>query len=245
MNKILIIPDIHSRLFWKKDIEKHFNNVDKVIFLGDYIDPYINEAEKHYDSNIECLKEIINFKKENSDKVILLLGNHIDHYIWDSFPRSTRYDKFQCRNYEKVLSDNLDIFNIVWVEKNVIFSHAGITEGWMENCKGIIYPDDETPTILEFAQFLSKVSPKDIDYNFQVLLGKLSYYRGGYGRWGSCEWADILEHTISGEPVKYENIYQVFGHSQLKSELITDTWACLDCRKSFLIDIDTYDITKA
>lgn len=35
-NNILIIPDVHGRTFWKYAIDKY----DKVIFLGDYLDPY-------------------------------------------------------------------------------------------------------------------------------------------------------------------------------------------------------------
>jgi predicted phosphodiesterase len=38
--KTLIIPDVHGRTFWKKAIEKHKDEVNKIIFLGDYLDPY-------------------------------------------------------------------------------------------------------------------------------------------------------------------------------------------------------------
>ena len=47
--KILVIPDIHGRCFWRL----HVNNIDKydkVVFLGDYVDPYgpenITEEDK-------------------------------------------------------------------------------------------------------------------------------------------------------------------------------------------------------
>ena len=35
---ILIIPDIHGRDFWKKAVDS--KGYDKIIFLGDYTDPY-------------------------------------------------------------------------------------------------------------------------------------------------------------------------------------------------------------
>jgi hypothetical protein len=37
---------------------------------------------------------------------------------------------------------------------------------------------------------------------------------------------------------QYPEIYQIFGHTQQEIDpVITDTWACLDCRKAFsLID---------
>jgi hypothetical protein len=33
--KILISPDVHGRTFWKKAVEEHASECDKVIFLGD------------------------------------------------------------------------------------------------------------------------------------------------------------------------------------------------------------------
>ena len=43
MNKILVISDIHGRLFWKEAVEKYKDEVDRIIFLGDYLDRYENE----------------------------------------------------------------------------------------------------------------------------------------------------------------------------------------------------------
>ena len=43
MTKILILPDIHGRPFWKDAVEKHFDECDKIVFLGDYLDAYPNE----------------------------------------------------------------------------------------------------------------------------------------------------------------------------------------------------------
>ena len=72
--KILIIPDVHGRTFWHKAKEM-IDSVDKVVFLGDYLDPYPSEGITT-EQAIEEFKDIIQFKKDNMDKVILLLGNH-------------------------------------------------------------------------------------------------------------------------------------------------------------------------
>ena len=40
MSKILVIPDCHGRTFWKDAVEKHAEECDKIVFLGDYLDPY-------------------------------------------------------------------------------------------------------------------------------------------------------------------------------------------------------------
>jgi predicted MPP superfamily phosphohydrolase len=78
MTKILILPDIHGRPFWKDAVEKHFDECDKIVFLGDYLDAYPNEeiTRKQEKNNFS---EIISFKEKNADKVVLLLGNHDLH----------------------------------------------------------------------------------------------------------------------------------------------------------------------
>lgn len=71
MSDILVIPDIHCRKFWRK---APFEDFDKVVFLGDYFDPY---PEKNLeDSPTAMLMDIITMKKEVPDKYILLVGNH-------------------------------------------------------------------------------------------------------------------------------------------------------------------------
>ena len=73
--KMLILPDIHARPFWKDAGERHSDDVSKIVFLGDYLDPYPWEGFTRKDA-IRNFQEIIDFKTENKDKVILLLGNH-------------------------------------------------------------------------------------------------------------------------------------------------------------------------
>ena len=75
MGKILIIPDTHGRRFWKDPCLNHKNDFEKIVFLGDFVSPYPAEGITN-EVAIEVFKEIVNFKKENGDKVILLLGNH-------------------------------------------------------------------------------------------------------------------------------------------------------------------------
>lgn len=75
MGKILICPDCHGRRFWENPCKNHKGEFEKIVFLGDYVSPYPDEGI----SNMEALnvfKEIIEFKKENPEKVVLLMGNH-------------------------------------------------------------------------------------------------------------------------------------------------------------------------
>ena len=68
--RICAIGDIHGRNDWEK-VDP--NKYDKIIFVGDYVDSFdIPTGEI-----LKNLENIIAFKKEYYDKVILLLGNHI------------------------------------------------------------------------------------------------------------------------------------------------------------------------
>ena len=69
--KTLVLGDIHGRTIWKDIIKKE--NPDKVIFLGDYVTTHEGISSEQQISNLE---EILTYKEENSDKVILLRGNH-------------------------------------------------------------------------------------------------------------------------------------------------------------------------
>lgn len=102
MSKIIIVPDVHGRTFWRLAKEK-INEVDQVVFLGDYLDPYPVEGISPKKA-IEELKKIIDFKKEFLEKVILLIGNHDYHYmnlLKEILPCS-RYD---FRNAQKNRTD--------------------------------------------------------------------------------------------------------------------------------------------
>ena len=77
MTKILVIPDVHGRSFWKEPCN---NWEDKIIFLGDYHDPYgeyIDEEPNKAESltNLRELTAFVENRRHTSD-VICLLGNH-------------------------------------------------------------------------------------------------------------------------------------------------------------------------
>lgn len=65
-------------------------------------------------------------------------------------------------------------------------------------------------------------------------LADVSFYRGGYARYGSMVWADMEEHRTEGSHLP--NVYQIFGHTQqLFAPVIESTFANLDCRQAFLL----------
>ena len=265
MAKILCISDIHGRKFWRQAIANNIDKVDKVIFLGDYLDPYpeeimmapeLMECNDFYDSQnlLKMLEDIILLKKNEPDKYILLTGNHSDSYIWSKFHAATRTDYKNWEKYHKFFSQNLEYFNLVWIEDDTIFSHAGISEGWaneflyhyMKYDEGAELENDSS--IFETARVLKDTLLKDFNNFYIKAISNISYHRYGDYLYGSCEWADLREHidiknstSDNLVPKGEEEIYQVFGHTQLKSPLITNKWTCLDCRQGFIFDTRTHE----
>ena len=218
--KILINPDIHGRVFWKYSIE-HKDEFDKIIFLGDYLDAYSPDLLLKEEDNF---KEIIQFKKDNPDKVILLLGNHDCHYINDKIYEASRYNSFKHNSYQKLFLDNIDLFQLIYIYDKYLFSHAGVYQKWMD---------------------LNKLTLKDLlDCDLDKLsksLNWIDYFRGGFYDVGSCIWADIRD---SGTEKLLKGYYHIFGHTQLKFNLSTSEFSCLDCRIPFSLDSETGHINK-
>lgn len=261
MSKVLCLSDIHGRKFWRQIISDNIEKVDKVIFLGDYLDPYpeeimmapeLMECNDFYDSQnlLKILEDIVSLKKNEPNKYILLTGNHSDSYIWSKFHAATRTDYKNWEKYHKFFSQNLEYFNLVWIENDVIFSHAGISEGWAKAVAvELSLTINLNNPVKSIARYLSNVNLNNIlDKKLIKLLGNISSYRGGDSYYGSCEWADLREHIdIQNSnqdniiPKGKEGIYQIFGHTQLKSPLITNKWACLDCKQGFIFDTITHE----
>lgn len=214
MSKILIVGDVHGRTFWRKAKEM-ISSVDKVVFLGDYLDPYPLEGITS-EQAIEEFKDIIQFKKDNMDKVILLLGNHDGVYAYN-FGSASRYDYKNEDTIKELFNNNRELFQLHYLHDKYLFSHAGITNYWLSKYFNVSI--DEFLSLPE-----SEIIPK---------LWTLSAFRGGSDETGSMIWSDVREFD------RESTYFQIFGHTQLISEpIVTDNWACVDCRKLITINSD-------
>lgn len=243
MTKLLIIPDVHGRAFWKEATEKYAQECDKIIFLGDYVDSYQNEGFTRKQA-IRTLEEVIEYKLNNKNKTVLLLGNHCLHYLIKSFPRSSRYDSSNAYKIRELYCQHKHLFKLAHEEsindKKYLFTHAGLMNSWIERNKDII----EEPTVDSLNHLLD--NPRGIS-----ALSEISNYRTWLGeKSGSIAWSDAREKIDLDDSLEYNIIpnadsivegydYQIFGHTQLSDKpIITDKWACLDCRKAFILDED-------
>ena len=225
--KLLIIADVHGRTFWKAAIEKHLDEVDKIIFLGDYLDSYPHENITRKEA-INNFQEIIDFKEQNKDKVILLLGNH-DLPYWDkrNYQIRSRYDSSNAYHIEEMFRSHRSFFKLaheeILNEKKYLFTHAGLTSQWYNYHK---------PQIGELTvENLNKLDTP----NGMRILAEASAARGGWNQFGSFVWNDVTD-CYEGINDNLPWDYQVFGHTQLREQpIITKEYACLDCRKAFLL----------
>ena len=229
---MIIIPDVHGRTFWKDSV----NDSDQIVFLGDYLDPYPGEGIKLEDT-LENFKKIIEYKKSNPSRVILLLGNHDFMYIHDKHIRmACRHDFTNEPQITSLFYDNRDLFQmsykIDYNNKTVVFSHAGIMPEWIENHKDIF---GENSGIKEVSDISNKLY-SDSNEKFIRSLLDYSLFRGGIKAFGSMIWSDVrerFEYLLEPE----NEVFQIFGHTQLKDKpLKYPNFACIDCRRSFTLD---------
>jgi predicted phosphodiesterase len=228
---ILCIGDIHGRNFWKKAVEENMDKVDRIIFLGDYLDPYPWESITRKEA-ISNFQEIIDFKSENRDKVVLFVGNHDLAYIdKKNYIVRSRYDSSNARHIEEMFRSHRSFFQLAHEEligdKRYLFTHAGLQIGWYKKHEKLI----GELTVNGMNHLL------DIPSGIKALC-EASWSRGGWDQFGSIVWNDV---TDCGSHVNDELPWdrQVFGHSQQEEHpIITDTHVCLDCRKAFILNDD-------
>ena len=226
MSKILIVPDVHGRSFWHKAKEL-IDSVDKVVFLGDYLDPYGHEGIT-FDTALEEFDKILEFKDKYGDKVVMLIGNHDCHYINTSFMDCSRLNYLKRQDIHELYMKHIDKFQLVWEYDTWLFSHAGVYKEWMDLCQFTL------DNLKDFTTFREENFPS---------LACLSFYRGGYHRTGSCVWADLRE-SLKHELL--EGYHHIVGHTQLESEPYkADTITCVDVRRCFILDTETGEIADA
>ena len=240
-NKIIIVSDVHGRTFWKK--VKEYKDLP-IVFLGDYTDPYMFEFEELEPEDvlrntIDNLKEIIEFAKANPDRVFLLLGNHVLHYIGLS-DDTCRMDWDNRKEIYNILKENESLFKHAFKWNDTLFTHAGVTNGWLEQSGYTTDPDkiaDELNEDIVFTdEYLMNPSWMGIGSQ-QDPRGECGRSRGGFAPYGSPAWADITEMVAN--PAFEGQLIQIFGHTQLKktgSFIHQKNWYCCDSRACFIWD---------
>lgn len=189
MSKVLVLPDVHGREFWKKPCE-NIDNFDKVVFLGDYLDPYDFDGIT-VKMAIENFKQIIDFVKKNTDKVVLLLGNHDMPYFSDTYYGLSWWHCRHSKEHHKEISDLFSSYNdfrIAFSFDDVLFTHAGCTSWWLSK-----WFDKKFDKELNLDELCSELNNTLCTEEGLKKLYRIGPERGGRDNFSSCIWADVNE----------------------------------------------------
>ena len=228
MSKLIIIPDVHGRSFWRKAVEE--NPQEAFIFLGDYLDPYPQDGVI-VEEAFAGLQEIVSLKESRPEKVTLLWGNHDLHYLYPDLEGS-RYDRKNAARNGDYFNDHRRDFQLAaeWIVggERYLFTHAGVGSLWVESFLPSFPEDRITAAFLNECMNVSSFIPA---------LSKVSYYRGGPDLYGSCIWADLQEQ---GELYnQLQSSIQVFGHTMVHEAFNYDNRVYgLDCQECFYLDLE-------
>ena len=261
--KILVLPDIHGRKFWEEPC-KHIEDYDKIVFLGDYMDPYdfehisVPEALENFDN-------ILAFADAHNDKVTLLLGNHDMPYFSKKYKSFSwyhpRHSKEYCNDISQRFEEYKDLFKIADVADDVLFTHAGCTPVWIMT----VFTEQYKLTSLEDLAF-SLNNLLNTDKGLQYLY-MISADRGGLDEYASCIWADASETmwyqyqlrnsevAVSETALQIMKIKQVFGHTlqafynedySIRYGDVIEVMnnKMLDNCKAYILDTETFTIEK-
>lgn len=204
--KFLTIGDIHGRDNWKV-VRDHYNldEYEKIVFIGDYVDSF----DKRDTEILKNLEEIIEFKTWYPDKVVLLKGNHDVMYM--EYPREncSGLRVSMVHALRAIFSDNSDLFQLAYQNKNYLWTHAGMSVSWMNWCvkrgmdfKGMLQ------NYFNYADILNEMEKG----NWKTELYVAGKYNGGFDPLGGVIWARKPE-IINNIP---EGLHQIVGHTPCK-----------------------------
>lgn len=225
---IIIIPDLHGREFWREAV-KELPKDARVVFLGDYLDPYENDWIYWTDA-FQSLLDIIAFKKAHTEQVMLLLGNHDLHYLFPSL-RGSRYNVYKEDVIRKTFEENLACFQMAAEYavggKRYLLSHAGIHPEWLKRHSDLFGQVDKIT-----AETFNRQMFTD---DFVDALSEVSFLRGGWCNVGSMIWADIDEFAVT--ETKASEIVQVCGHTRCLDgqPKAYGNVICTDCQRAFIL----------
>lgn len=222
--KIIAIGDLHGKDCWKQIDPAQY---DKIIFIGDYVDA----ENKRSEAIFENLKAIIDFKLQQPEKVILLLGNHDIQYL--------HYPNHSCSKIDVAIQPQLtqlfnqfkEVFQVAWQCGNHLFTHAGVSRkywAWLQEMLEDNLVNYHEPDLAGYLNQIHKTDPH--------LLYVCGAKRGGFYPYGGPLWADDKETQYD----HIEGFHQVVGHSRIyKIDTYTRSW--LPDRNSSITYIDVLD----
>jgi UDP-2,3-diacylglucosamine pyrophosphatase LpxH len=157
--RIIALGDTHGRDTWKKIIAKE--NFDKIVFIGDYLDSRDGISGE---TQLQNFIDILQYKRENIDKVVLLFGNHDFHYLPTSREPYSQYQHMFRDQFQNVLVEAIDerLLQMCYSHGNFLFSHAGFTKTWCKTKMG--NPNPSGDSFVEGVNTLFLTDPNSFEF---------------------------------------------------------------------------------
>lgn len=206
--KLLTISDLHGRAVWK---DADFSRYDRVIFLGDYTDGFV--VDDH--TILTNLNEIIQYKRREPTKFVLLIGNHDAQYLHFPHYRCSGFRAWAQPALSALFAKHEDLFQIAYQEGSYLFTHAGVSNKWLTRLLIKTQPDqpDITPG-LNIAECLNRIHRQPLE-NRNILF-EVGPKRGGMDSYSGPVWADRDETRTDFLP----GFHQIVGHTPI-DDIIT------------------------
>ncbi len=198
---ILTVSDLHGRTVWK---QADFSRCDRVVFLGDYTDSYDVDDETIYNN----LHEIIQLKRKQPDKFVLLIGNHDAQYLHFPHYRCSGFRAWAQPALSALFAKHESLFQIAHQQGPYLFSHAGVSNRWLDRLVTQTGVDRIAITPeFDLASLLNNLHRQPLKQ--RNILFEVGPKRGGLDPCSGPVWAD-RDETRSDYLLYF---HQVVGHT--------------------------------
>lgn len=142
IRRLVVIGDIHGRDIWARIVSREPSST-KEIFIGDYFDSW----HESFEQQMANFKNILAYKRQNPERVVLLIGNHDYQYISDT-ERYSGYQALHASEIGEVVWEALKQgdMQVAYEDSGFFFTHAGVTNAWLEN-QGFDFADNLVVTL--------------------------------------------------------------------------------------------------
>jgi predicted phosphodiesterase len=199
--KIICVGDIHGKTVWRDVLAKE-QDADKVIFLGDYFDCFEPVSTR---TQIENFNAIVELKRNDPNKYILLIGNHDYHYM-KGFADRQGYSGYQYRTWQDIqdaVEIALPLMQICHVQDKFCFTHAGVTNTWAWVWKEVDKQNLETS--------INQLWLDNIKYEDPFRFNRADYSGNGSHKCQGPLW--VRPKQLSEDMV--QGYVHVIGHTQI------------------------------
>ena len=204
--KTVILGDIHGRSNWKLAIYQE-EPVDRVIFIGDYMDSWDIPGVEQIDN----FKQIIQYKENNPQiEVVLLIGNHDHHYFPEiGYTGTSGYQSRIAPSITQVIDENRHHLQMAYGFGEYLFTHAGVSPVFMDQAFG--KNDWSVENVVEDLNELFKYKPKAFEFNGFDAYGDNSTQTPIWIRPRS-----LMSSNKKHEKSLRKDYIQIVGHTQMK-----------------------------